>query len=99
MLTLLADQPECLWDDALPVEVSHEDGSRSRSATPRERIRRRSRRAVTARQSPAPHRTQREDPAPSKTVSAGSMINVRPRMQRWPAGLQDGEMVLLEFER
>ena len=21
MLTLLADQPECLWDDALPVEV------------------------------------------------------------------------------
>ena len=24
MLTLLADQPECLWDDALPVEVSHE---------------------------------------------------------------------------
>src|SRR5436305_2768732 len=23
MLTLLADQPECLWDDALPVEVKH----------------------------------------------------------------------------
>ena len=21
MLTLLADQPECLWDDVLPVEV------------------------------------------------------------------------------
>jgi hypothetical protein len=21
MLTLVADQPECLWDDALPVEV------------------------------------------------------------------------------
>jgi hypothetical protein len=21
MLTLLADQPDCLWDDALPVEV------------------------------------------------------------------------------
>ena len=21
MLTLLAEQPECLWDDALPVEV------------------------------------------------------------------------------
>lgn len=21
MLTLLADQPECLWDDALPIEV------------------------------------------------------------------------------
>ena len=21
MLTLLADQPECLWDDALPMEV------------------------------------------------------------------------------
>ena len=21
MLTLLADQPECLWDDALPLEV------------------------------------------------------------------------------
>ena len=22
MLTLLADQPECLWDDVLPVEVN-----------------------------------------------------------------------------
>ena len=22
MLTLLADQPECLWDDALPVDVT-----------------------------------------------------------------------------
>ena len=21
MLTLLAEQPECLWDDALPIEV------------------------------------------------------------------------------